>query len=291
MSAIEVHKHYKNISKAIEYLSENRALQPNLTDVASYVGISEFHLQRLFSNWVGISPKQFLMYLTQDYAKSQLEKSSVLHAALDSGLSSASRLHDLMIQCDGVTPGEFKKKGSGLEIDYGIHETPFAFCLIATTKRGICKLAFFDDLRESEFYIHELKSDWPNANIYSQPEVTKQLIDRIFARNKQSDSILSIKEQPLHLYLKGTPFQLKVWEALLTIPNGELCSYQQLADSIGATSSVRAVASAVAKNNIAYLIPCHRVIKSTGAFNEYRWGALRKKVMISKEAALALGDR
>jgi len=291
MSAIEVHKHYKNISKAIEYLSENRALQPNLTDIASYVGISEFHLQRLFTNWVGISPKQFLMYLTQDYAKSQLEKSSVLHAALDSGLSSASRLHDLMIQCDGVTPGEFKKKGSGLEIDYGIHETPFAFCLIATTKRGICKLAFFDDLHDSEHYIHELKSDWPNANIYSQQEATKQLIDRIFARNKQSDSILSLEEQPLHLYLKGTPFQLKVWEALLTIPDGELCSYQQLADFIGATSSVRAVASAVAKNNIAYLIPCHRVIKSTGAFNEYRWGALRKKVMISKEAALSIDDR
>jgi len=291
MSAIEVHKHYKNISKAIEYLSENRALQPNLTDIASYVGISEFHLQRLFTNWVGISPKQFLMYLTQDYAKSQLEKSSVLHAALDSGLSSASRLHDLMIQCDGVTPGEFKKKGSGLEIDYGIHETPFAFCLIATTKRGICKLAFFDDLHDSEHYIHELKSDWPNANIYSQQEATKQLIDRIFARNKQSDSILSLEEQPLHLYLKGTPFQLKVWEALLTIPDGELCSYQQLADFIGATSSVRAVASAVAKNNIAYLIPCHRVIKSTGAFNEYRWGALRKKVMISKEAVLSIDDR
>jgi len=290
MSAIEMHKHYKNISKAIEYLSENRALQPTLTDVASYVGISEFHLQRLFSSWVGISPKQFLMYLTQDYAKFQLEKSSVLHAALDSGLSSASRLHDLMILCDGVTPGEFKKKGTGLEISYGIHETPFSFCLIATTQRGICKLAFFDDLLESERYIQELKSDWPNAYVFPEQEITKQLIDRIFSSRESSDSALTSDEQPLHLYLKGTPFQLKVWQALLSIPDGNLCSYQQLADSIGATSSVRAVASAVAKNNIAYLIPCHRVIKSTGAFNEYRWGALRKKVMISKEAALSIVD-
>jgi len=185
MPVIEMHKHYINISKAIEYLSENRALQPNLSEVASYVGISEFHLQRLFSSWVGVSPKQFLMYLTQDYAKSQLEKSSVLHAALDSGLSSASRLHDLMIQCDGVTPGEFKKKGSGLEIGYGVHETPFAFCLIATTQRGICKLAFFDDYREAEFYIDELKSDWPKASIYQQQDETKQLIEQIFSLKKQ----------------------------------------------------------------------------------------------------------
>jgi len=292
MSAIEQHKHYKNISKAIEFLSDNMELQPNLSDVASYVGISEFHLQRLFSSWVGISPKQFLMFLTQDYAKSLLKKTSVLHAALDSGLSSASRLHDLMIQCEGVTPGEFKKQGSGLDIGYGIHETPFSFCLIATTQRGICKLAFFDDLRDSEHYIQELEFDWPGASIYPAQSETKNLIERIFPQKDHSNSgsSLSVDEKSLHLYLKGTPFQLKVWQALLSIPEGGLRSYQQLADSIGAKSSVRAVASAIGKNNIAYLIPCHRVIKSTGAFNEYRWGALRKKVMIGTETALAIGD-
>jgi AraC family transcriptional regulator of adaptative response/methylated-DNA-[protein]-cysteine methyltransferase len=288
MSSIEMHKHYKKISKAIEYLNQNRALQPDLSSLASYVGISEFHLQRLFTNWVGISPKQFLMYLTQDYAKSQLEKSSVLNSALNSGLSSASRLHDLMIQFDGVTPGEFKKKGRGLDICYGIHETPFSYCLLATTKRGVCKLAFFDDSCQSELYIQELKSDWPNAIVTAEQALTKEVIDRIFPKTKQvkSDPSLSDDQASLHLCLKGTPFQLKVWQALLSIPDGSLCSYQQIADSIGASSSVRAVASAVAKNNIAYLIPCHRVIKSTGAFNKYRWGVLRKKVMILKEAAL-----
>jgi AraC family transcriptional regulator of adaptative response/methylated-DNA-[protein]-cysteine methyltransferase len=286
MSSIEMHKHYKNISKAIEYLSQNRALQPNLSCLASYIGISEFHLQRLFSSWVGISPKHFLMFLTQDYAKQQLEKSNVLNAALDSGLSSASRLHDLMIQCDGVTPGEYKTKGCGLEIFYGVHETPFSHCMLATTKRGVCKLAFFDDLLELELYIQELKSDWPNASIALDQALTKGIIDRIFPKSKSALS-LSVDQTPLHLYLKGTPFQMKVWQALMSIPEGSLCSYQQLADSLHASSSVRAVASAIAKNNIAYLIPCHRVIKSTGAFNEYRWGALRKKVIILKEAALS----
>ena len=287
MSEIERHKHYKDIAKAIEYLSENRGRQPNLSELATNVGLSEFHLQRLFSNWVGISPKQFLMFLTQDYAKSQLQKMSVLHAALESGLSSASRLHDLMIHCHGVSPGEFKKKGAGLVINYGIHQTPFSFCLIASTHRGICKLAFFDDLCESDFYVQELKSDWPNATFNRQESETKLLIDQIFSRYMQSHNgiVLNSNEQPLHVYLKGTPFQLKVWQAILSVPEGHLCSYQQLAESIGAKSSVRAVASAVARNNIAYLIPCHRVIKSTGVFNQYRWGTMRKKVMITDEAA------
>ena len=287
MTPFQMHKHYKNIAKAIQYLSEHKLLQPNLSDIANYVGISEFYLQRLFSEWVGVSPKQFLMYLTQDYAKSQLDKTSVLQAALNSGLSSASRLHDLMIKCEGVTPGEFKTKGQGLDIYYGIHETPFSFCLIALTKRGVCKLAFFDEICESESYIQELRDDWLNANILQDQVITQPLVESIF-------SSLSLRPnadkqpcdaQPFRLYLKGTPFQLKVWEALLLIPSGELCSYQQLADAIGASNSVRAVASAVAKNNIAYVIPCHRVIKGTGAFNAYRWGSLRKQVMITKEAA------
>ena len=227
------------------------------------------------------------MFLTQDYAKSQLQKTSVLHAALESGLSSASRLHDLMIHCHGVSPGEFKKKGAGLVINYGVHQTPFSFCLIASTHRGICKLAFFDELCESDSYIQELKADWPNAIFNIKESETQLLIDQIFFRYMQNsdDSPLYTHQKPLHVYLKGTPFQLKVWQALLSVPEGHLCSYQQLAESIDAKSSVRAVASAVARNNIAYLIPCHRVIKSTGIFNEYRWGAMRKKVMITGEAA------
>ena len=281
MSAIEMHRHYKNISKAIEYLSENITFQPDLSDISKHVGISEFHLQRLFSHWVGISPKQFLMVLTQEYAKSQLEKSSVLQSSLACGLSSASRLHDIMIKCDGITPGEYKKKGYGLKISYGVHETPFSLCLIASTERGVCKLAFFDDLCESETYIDELKHDWPNASFCLDQLLTQHIIDRIFTPNTlvKAEGDISINTKPLRLFLKGTPFQLKVWQALLSIPQGELCSYQQLADVMGVSTSVRAVASAIAKNNIGYLIPCHRVIKSTGALNAYRWGALRKKVI------------
>ncbi len=284
MTPIEQHKNYQKISKAIDYLSNNRGLQPSLSDVAGYVGLSEYHFQRLFSNWVGVSPKQFLMYLTKEYAKSRLQKSSVLQSALESGLSGSSRLHDLMVTCEGITPGEYKTLGAGLEISYGVHETPFAYCLIATTHRGVCKLSFFDDPLESDTYIQELMSEWSNAVIIRQQKDTEMLINRIFNQTGSDQT------GPLNLYLKGTPFQLKVWQALLSIPSGELCSYQQVADLINAKSSVRAVASAIGKNNIAYLIPCHRVIKSTGGFNQYRWGASRKRVMITQEAALKLSD-
>ena len=288
MLAIEQHHHYKTFAEAIEYLSNNWSAQPSLAELAQHVGLSESHMQRLFTQWVGVSPKQFLMFLTQNYAKSQLKKTSVLNAALNSGLSSASRLYDLMISIDGITPGQYKAQGEGVEINYGIHKTPFSLCLIAITKKGICKLAFYDDLNESDAYVQELLLDWPNASIKKEQQETKLVIEQIF-QERATNEIKPMKSgnnKPLRLYLKGSSFQLKVWQALLSIPVGGLCSYQQLADSMGASSSVRVVASAIAKNNIAYLIPCHRVIKSTGEFNAYRWGAIRKKVMIAKEAAL-----
>ncbi|MGI9280685.1 MAG: methylated-DNA--[protein]-cysteine S-methyltransferase [Endozoicomonas sp.] len=272
----EEHRQYQQISRAIAYLSSHWTEQPGLADVASHVGLSEFHLQRVFSEWAGISPKQFLQFLTREYAKQQLRSNSVLDTALASGLSGTGRLHDLMLNWESMSPGEYKAKGKGIEIVYGIHDSPFGFCLVAQTTRGICKLSFFDHEDEQQVVEQELLKEWPNALIHRNDQNTAPVVQQIFSRNYH--------QQPLHLILKGTPFQLKVWEALLAIPQGQLCSYQQIADKAGKPSAVRAVASAVARNNIGFLIPCHRVIRGTGEMNQYRWGAERKQALIVHEA-------
>ena len=290
------HINYLRISKAIKFLANARGYQPNLTDLAKHVGLSEFHLQRLFSQWVGISPKQFVAFLTQQYAKDQLQQFSVLQAAINSGLSGSSRLHDLMIRCEGITPGEYKKQGEGVSIVFGIHQCPFAWCLLANTHRGICKLAFFDERHQAGAYIDELKNDWPNADIthddFQTDSLAKEIFERTFGKSTDSE-YKNVKNatkvtKPLHVLLKGTDFQIQVWQALLSIPEGKLCSYQQVAGLIGKPQSVRAVASAIAKNNVGFLIPCHRVIKSTGDFNLYRWGSERKKAMLITEQARIL---
>ena len=277
-SPVEQHKHYQLVSKAITYLASQHQTQPALTEVAKHLNISEYHLHRVFSEWAGITPKQYIHFLTKEHAKSQLHSQSVMNTALASGLSSSSRLHDIMLTWEGVTPGEYKKRGENLLILYGLHTTPFGQCLIANTHRGICKLAFYDNDTEMKILLEELEKDWPNAQIQSEPDTTQALINRIFDRKINL-------QQPIHLVLKGTPFQLKVWEALLTIPSGHLCSYQGLSQQLGKPSATRAVASAIAKNNIGYLIPCHRVIRSTGEFNQYRWNPIRKKAMVAWEAA------
>ena len=282
----EQHTNYLRISRAIIYLAKARDGQPNLDQLAQHMGLSEFHLQRLFSLWVGISPKQFVSFLTQQYAKNQLKKFSVSDAALNSGLSGSSRLHDLMIRCEGITPGEYKKQGQGLKIVFGIHKSPFAFCLLANTKRGICKLAFFDKEEQARAYIQELKGEWPNAQIQQDELQTQSLAEDIFTRTFSNNS----HKKPLNLLLKGTSFQLQVWQALLAIPNGNMCSYMQVAELIGKPNSVRAVASAIANNHVGYLIPCHRVIKGTGEFNQYRWGSERKKAMLITEQAHTLNN-
>ncbi len=290
----EQHKHYQLMARAIEFISIHRHQQPSLIQLAQHLNLSEFHLQRVFSEWVGISPKQFLMFLTQQYAKQQLQKSSVLQSALDSGLSGPGRLHDLMVKCDAITPGEYKKQGLGLNIEYGVHPSPFGFCLIAQTTRGICKLSFFDVFEHAHIHIDELNAEWPQANISHQQKNTQQLAQQIFDKTGQANQALSNqkpqqqvqKQKPLNLLLKGTDFQIKVWQALLDIPEGQLSSYHQVAVHMGEPNATRAVASAIAKNKLALLIPCHRVIKSTGEFNQYRWGNMRKKIMITQEAAL-----
>ena len=270
---------YQLIEKIILFLEKNFQRQPGLTEIARHANLSEFHFQRLFTRWAGVSPKRFLQFLTKEYAKRLLEDSQdLLHVTFESGLSSPGRLHDLFIQCEAVTPGEFKAKGEGIEIFYGVHPTPFGECLLAVTTRGICGLKFIDRGGQNRA-LDELRTQWRQAELKHQPKMTKSYVDQIFM--KQSS------EEPLRLLLKGTNFQIKVWEALLRIPHGGAASYNHIAQLIEKPRASRAVGRAVAENPIAYLIPCHRVIQSIGAIGDYHWGRARKKAIIGWEAAHA----
>lgn len=276
-------RHYQLIASAIAFFAQHQAQQPSLAQLAAHVGLSECHLQRVFSEWVGVSPKQFLKFLTKQEAKRRLQQQSVLGAALDCGLSGAGRLHDLMISCEGMTPGQYKQQGAGLVIAYGVHATPFGGCLLAQTPRGICKLGFFDEQVQQAQLLEELQRQWGQAQLQRDDAATGLTLAAIFPERVQQD-LAAVPRPRLHLLLKGSPFQLQVWEALLRIPSGQICSYQSVATGLDAPNAVRAVASAVANNPIGFLIPCHRVIRSTGEFNQYRWGPLRKQAMIGWEA-------
>jgi len=243
--------------------------------------LSPEHFQKLFSRWAGVSPKQYAQFLKKEYAIQLLENSSEnLQSISDkSGLSGTGRLHDLIINFYGMTPGEYATQGKHLNIDYGFHETRFGDCLIASTDKGICKLAFFDNETEKNMLLEELSQQWSLASINENHQRTQILCKQIFNKPKNN------KDNSLKLLVKGTPFQLKVWEALLKIPEGKLCSYQQLAQNIYQPSATRAVSSAIARNQIGLLIPCHRVIRQSGDFNQYRWSATRKQAMIGWEAS------
>lgn len=284
---------YAIVEQAIRYLDEQFQQQPSLAEIAAALGLSEYHFQRLFSRWAGISPKRFLQFLTKEYAKQALQRSrSLLETTYEAGLSSPGRLHDLFVTCEGVTPGEYKQRGSGLTIHYGFHSTPFGPCLLATTERGICGLSFLargvdgtDDQSEDRAQaLRELKEKWPAADLQPDAQRTQPLAEQIFA---------PAHAQPmtsLHLFIQGTNFQIKVWEALLQIPAGAALSYQDVARYIGQPQAARAVGNAVARNPVAYLIPCHRVLRQTGAVSNYRWGRTRKKAILGWEAAHADGD-
>jgi AraC family transcriptional regulator of adaptative response/methylated-DNA-[protein]-cysteine methyltransferase len=270
---------YQRVEEAIRYLEINFRQRPSLEEVASSVHLSKFHFQRLFKRWAGISPTQFLHFLSVEYAKERLQESeSVLDAALDTGLSGPGRLHDLFVNFEAITPGEYKRGGAGLGIVYGFHDTPFGQCLLATTERGICALYFVPD-GDRIAALEQLADAWPQANLEEDRDQTQPLVDRIFAPAEADRS------QPFHLFLKGTNFQIKVWQALLGIPLGSLASYQDVAVSVGEPTGARAVGGAVARNPVAYLIPCHRVINKTGQVHRYRWGASRKKAMVGWEAS------
>jgi AraC family transcriptional regulator of adaptative response/methylated-DNA-[protein]-cysteine methyltransferase len=271
---------YIRIEKAIRYLEERHLEQPDLDSLAHHLGLSPFHFQRLFKRWCGISPKRFLQFLTTQYAKQLLEESrSLLDVTFESGLSSPGRLHDLFVSVEAVTPGQYKQKGSGLVISYGIHPSPFGDCLIAVTERGVCGLSFLASGGKREA-LDDLQSRWPGARLVERPEITQPIFDIIFPEDQLG------KRRQITLFLSGTNFQLKVWEALLRIPPGFLTSYEDIARLIGRDDAVRAVGSAVGANPISYIIPCHRVIRKIGLFGDYHWGATRKKAIIGYEAAI-----
>jgi AraC family transcriptional regulator of adaptative response/methylated-DNA-[protein]-cysteine methyltransferase len=272
---------YERIEKAIMYIETNFDRQPELKEISDHIGLSEFHFQRLFSNWVGISPKRFLQFLTKEHVKTLLENSAnLLDATFDAGLSSPGRLHDLFVACEAVTPGEYKAKGRGLSISYGFHESPFGECLIAVTGRGICWLSFVR-AGSRQTLLAELVSAWKNAHIIENPSETRPLVARIY------DPAMWHRLSPLPVLVKGTNFQIKVWEALLRIPLGTVVAYEDLALQSGFPKAVRAVGSAVGKNPVSFVIPCHRVVRKTADFGNYGGGPARKKAMLAWESVLA----
>ncbi|MBN2115398.1 MAG: methylated-DNA--[protein]-cysteine S-methyltransferase [Anaerolineales bacterium] len=279
---------YLRIEQAILYLENHYKDQPGLEDVAASIGLSEYHFQRLFTRWAGVSPKRFLQFLTKEGAKDLLDQSeNLLDTTHQVGLSSLGRLHDLFVTTEAVTPGEYKARGAGLTIRYGIHPTPFGKCLIATTERGICHLSFVQTSeavpRTSEGEaIDQLVAEWQQARMIEDYKTTVPLIEPIF------DLRYSNRGKPLNVHLRGTNFQLKVWEALLQVPAGGVTTYGGIAARIGKPSATQAVGTAVGHNPIAVLIPCHRVIRKVGEFGNYRHGALRKKALLAREFVNAL---
>ncbi|WP_419699390.1 bifunctional helix-turn-helix domain-containing protein/methylated-DNA--[protein]-cysteine S-methyltransferase [Mucilaginibacter sp. NFX135] len=269
---------YDRIAEAINYIKLNFKNQPNLDDVAEKVHLSSFHFQRLFTDWAGISPKKFLQYLSLDYAKNLLKdkQATLFDTAFETGLSGTGRLHDLFINIEGMTPAEYKNGGKELEINYSFAESPFGNIIVASTPKGICYMAFADD-REDAF--NKLLEQFPNASYTQVVDVAQQ--DALHIFKKDWSELSQIK-----LHLKGTSFQLKVWETLLKIPMGDLSTYSDISKQIHQPNASRAVGSAIGANPVAFLIPCHRVIKSTGESGGYHWGPTRKSAIIGWEAAL-----
>jgi AraC family transcriptional regulator of adaptative response/methylated-DNA-[protein]-cysteine methyltransferase len=267
---------YRRIEKALAFIGAHSDEQPELTEIAAAAHLSPHHLQRVFTRWVGVSPKKFLQYLTLDRAKAALgQAASVLDATYEAGLSSPGRLHDLFVTHEAVTPGEYKQRGAGLEIFWGWADSPFGDCLVMATERGVCGVAFALAGGRNETFA-EQQARWPRARFRADRARIAVLARSIFE---------PLRDDRLHLVLHGTPWQIKVWEALLRIPSGALVSYEQVAAAIGRRSASRAVGAAVGDNPIAWLIPCHRVIRKSGVIREYHWGPERKLAMIGWEAA------
>jgi AraC family transcriptional regulator, regulatory protein of adaptative response / methylated-DNA-[protein]-cysteine methyltransferase len=269
---------YHRIAQAIDYLKQNYKRQPSLDEAAEHVHLSPFHFQRMFKDWAGVTPKAFLQYLSVEHAKAILkeQQASLFDAAFETGLSGTGRLHDLFIKVEGMTPGEYKNGGAQLQINYSFVESPFGTLIVASTPKGICHMAFADNGDEAAFA--DLKERFPNATYQQLTDKIQQ--NAIFIFTQDWDKLSEIK-----LHLKGTAFQLKVWETLLKVPMGGLTTYAQLAGKVDNPKASRAVGSAVADNPVALLIPCHRVIRSTGDTGQYHWGSQRKIAIIGWEAA------
>jgi AraC family transcriptional regulator of adaptative response/methylated-DNA-[protein]-cysteine methyltransferase len=270
---------YRRIEQAIRYLDANRERQPDLNEVAESVHLSPYHFQRLFTRWVGVSPKRFTQYLTKEHARELLDRSQdVLTTAYDSSLSSPGRLHDLFITWEAVTPGEYRRHGAGLEIMFGFHPTPFGECLLALSPRGVTSLVFLQDGNRQAAQI-ELQQRWSNARLVHDQVRTAPMIAPIFSFFKGRST------GRIDLHVLGTGFQLKVWEALLRVPSGSVVSYEDIAVQIGLPGAARAVGNAIGQNPLPVIIPCHRVIRQTGEIGGYRWGPARKKALLGWEMA------
>ncbi len=282
MSAInyqQLSQDYERIEQAIRYLQSHHQEQPTLREMAQSVDLSEYHFQRIFTRWAGISPKRFMQYLTKEHAKHLLAQSGdLLNVSYATGLSGPGRLHDLFVTCEAVTPGEYKRLGEGVEFSYAIHPSPFGDCLVALSGRGVSNLIFVQD-SDTDAAIRNLFSMWPAAKFIEDSPGTAAVIDQMM------ELFQSRSSSPLRLHLKGTNFQIKVWEALLQIPTGSVVSYEDIAINIGMPGASRAVGNAISRNPIPVLIPCHRVIRKSGEFGDYRWGASRKKAILGWEMA------
>lgn len=270
---------YSRVEQAIRYLEHHVQDQPDLLALAQQAGLSEFHFQRLFRRWAGVTPKAFLQCLTLGHAKALLAESrSLLDTSLELGLSGTGRLHDLFLNLEAMTPGEYKRAGAGLVIRWGTHATPFGEALFAITGRGLCALSFLETDSQGTA-LAELRTRWPGAVLMEDTLSSEPYALEVASR------MLGTPRQPLSLLLKGSPFQIKVWQALLAIPDGQVASYQCLAGLVASPKAARAVGSALARNPIGYLIPCHRVIRATGALGDYQWGAARKRALLGVEGA------
>jgi len=263
---------YDRIARAIAYIQANIAAQPQLAEIAQHVHLSPYHFQRLFTRWAGTTPKRFLQVLTLELGKNLLDHNhSLLDTAGSVGLSSASRLHDHFVQLEAVTPGEYKQKGKGLVIHYGVHESVFGLLLVAQTPRGICRATFIED-EGIESGLAELASQWPAAQFIRDDDTARKFSDHLFSSRHHKDGRFT-------LHINGTNFQLAVWRALLRIPAGTAVSYGSVAAQLGSPNASRAVGTAVGANPVAFLIPCHRVIQQSGALGGYRWGLVRKQAI------------
>ncbi len=269
---------YERVAEAIHFIRNNYKDQPKLDEVAEHVHVSPFHFQRMFQDWAGVSPKQFLQYLSLEHAKKMLKEThaSLFDTAYETGLSGTGRLYDLFVNIEGMTPGEYKNGGEALTINYSFADTPFGNVIVASTDKGVCHMAFADEGTEKAF--QNLKSQFPNANYHQIVDLKQQ--NALFVFNQDWSKLDKIK-----LHLKGTDFQLKVWETLLKVPSGGLTTYGDLAAKAGHEGAYRAVGTAVGKNPVAFLIPCHRVIKSTGELGNYHWGEDRKNLIVGWEAS------
>lgn len=284
---------YQRVARAIRFIDENALDQPTLGQVADHLGLSESHAQRLFTRWAGVSPKRLLQFLTLERAKELLDRSeTVLTASWAAGLSGPGRLHDLFVTLEGLTPGEHREGGRGVRIRWGVHPTPFGDALLAATERGLSSLSFLDEGPDPA--LEELASRWPRATLVEERDALGALAARLFdgsgaEEGGGSDGLVLEDEaggrSRLRLHLSGTNFQIRVWEALLRIPPGHAATYGDVARALGNPGAARAVGSAVGANPVAFVIPCHRVLRSTGHFGDYRWGAARKRAILAWEGA------